>query len=524
MNFNGVAQGLLNYQQQQNTDAQNAQVMQMRALQMQQQKQTLEQQQKQVQDADSIAALPLPPGWGGQAANAPPPVPVAPNTQQSAPMPPQNFAPTPPMPGQPSVPAQPMPQRPPMPPQPQAMAPMQPQQPARPPNPAQTPPPPYQSMANMVAAKQPQSGGAPMGPPPIGAPQAPAQQQQAPQGQAQGMPAPPMGNPVIDLIQFAQQQHLSPTQTAAYLEKTMPIAKEIAAEQERQWKMLQEANASARQAVKDKAEEASRIAQGKNIDSEIHHREWEEKHPKGGDSGDTGGSVGQGRASAFKAGMSLGQGKNQRAMAIAEIQKEHPEWTFDEIGQKGEQAQELAKERSTQRQLQGKVAGFEKTALGNLEAIEKEIQEQGRNGKGDMPYLNSLLNKFKQATGQAYGEGVRLFGQEEAAELAKLASSATAAGAGGTLTDREEWKTFFDQTMSNGQFKKSIDSARQAVNIRVNSSKGAIADTTQELNDLWDIPSGGSAAATNAPKVGTIEGGYKFKGGNPADKSNWVKQ
>jgi hypothetical protein len=40
--------------------------------------------------------------------------------------------------------------------------------------------------------------------------------------------------------------------------------------------------------------------------------------------------------------------------------------------------------------------------------------------------------------------------------------------------------------------------------------------------------SGGATPATAAPqtgpKVGTVEGGYKFKGGNPADPKNWEKQ
>ena len=33
-----------------------------------------------------------------------------------------------------------------------------------------------------------------------------------------------------------------------------------------------------------------------------------------------------------------------------------------------------------------------------------------------------------------------------------------------------------------------------------------------------------SGAARMAPAVGYVQGGYRFKGGNPADKANWEKQ
>jgi hypothetical protein len=32
-----------------------------------------------------------------------------------------------------------------------------------------------------------------------------------------------------------------------------------------------------------------------------------------------------------------------------------------------------------------------------------------------------------------------------------------------------------------------------------------------------------TAAPTGAPAVGTVMQGYRFKGGNPADKNNWEK-
>ena len=37
-------------------------------------------------------------------------------------------------------------------------------------------------------------------------------------------------------------------------------------------------------------------------------------------------------------------------------------------------------------------------------------------------------------------------------------------------------------------------------------------------------PRTGRGGASNTPKVGTVQQGYRFKGGNPADRNNWVKQ
>lgn len=33
-----------------------------------------------------------------------------------------------------------------------------------------------------------------------------------------------------------------------------------------------------------------------------------------------------------------------------------------------------------------------------------------------------------------------------------------------------------------------------------------------------------SANGVSGPPIGTVKSGYKFKGGNPNDKNNWVKQ
>lgn len=235
-----------------------------------------------------------------------------------------------------------------------------------------------------------------------------------------------------------------------------------------------------------------------DVDSKVKTREEtvdinKRKVSQGGTSG-TGG-----RASVAMSGDSLGQGKNQRGLAAEEIQKlYHPDLSLPEIGQKMAQAEGLRKSVNTQRVMQGKITGFENTALRNLKQLRDELDKQRQSGKTDFPTVNSLLGKWKQQTGQVYNEGIGLFGQELSGELAKLASSATATGAGGTLTDREEWKQFFGPNGSFDQMTKYLDSAETAVKIRVNSSQDAIDGTESEIKSLWGSGGGGGKGATGA--------------------------
>ena len=185
----------------------------------------------------------------------------------------------------------------------------------------------------------------------------------------------------------------------------------------------------------------------------------------------------------------------QTAKAVADVKQKYPQLSESEIVEKANLARELNKERQSQLLQQGKVVGFEKTALGNLDQIMKQIDEQRKSGKTDIPALNSLLTKYNTMTGTAYKEGTELFGKEASSELAKLASSASGAGAGGTLQDREEWNSFFKENGSYAQMKKAVDSAKTAVNIRIKSTKDSIDDTSQQIKYLW--PDGKSGISKN---------------------------
>jgi hypothetical protein len=45
-----------------------------------------------------------------------------------------------------------------------------------------------------------------------------------------------------------------------------------------------------------------------------------------------------------------------------------------------------------------------------------------------------------------------------------------------------------------------------------------------ERHDLKKLRQGNKAPDSDRPKVGTVVDGYRYKGGDPANKANWVKQ
>jgi hypothetical protein len=59
--------------------------------------------------------------------------------------------------------------------------------------------------------------------------------------------------------------------------------------------------------------------------------------------------------------------------------------------------------------------------------------------------------------------------------------------------------------------------------VKILQKMGRTDIASQEAAALAPTASDTGAGAKAPPAVGTIKGGYRFKGGNPADKANWVK-
>lgn len=182
-------------------------------------------------------------------------------------------------------------------------------------------------------------------------------------------------------------------------------------------------------------------------------------------------------------------GKKNLGAAIAESQANHPWLTIEEVGKRSQQAKALSSSIADQTKKLGQLSSFEQTAMANLDNLAEALKKQRDKNQVDIPAVNSFLNTIKKLVGQTSKEELDLYGQEVAAELTKLASSANASGAGGTLQDRQEWKTFFAPNSSFDQMMMSIGAARQSAKNRVNSSEGQIVNFEKRIDDLWRDPS-----------------------------------
>lgn len=110
------------------------------------------------------------------------------------------------------------------------------------------------------------------------------------------------------------------------------------------------------------------------------------------------------------------------------------------------------------------------------------------------------------------------------------------------LADQIQGQTFlhaYNQLRGGGQITEAEGQKAEAAMARLNRAQ-SYEDYVSALNDLETVinnavtsakqsagqqpqqPAGGPAAS-GGPKPGTVDGGYRFKGGNPADQNNWER-
>ena len=93
-----------------------------------------------------------------------------------------------------------------------------------------------------------------------------------------------------------------------------------------------------------------------------------------------------------------------------------------------------------------------------------------------------------------------------------------------TVSDKNHAREIIDKAMSSGQFNEVF----RVMNQEMDASLASPTKARKALGYIKDeakVPAGRTAAPVqNAPSVGTIQDGYRFKGGNPADPKSWEKQ
>ena len=80
------------------------------------------------------------------------------------------------------------------------------------------------------------------------------------------------------------------------------------------------------------------------------------------------------------------------------------------------------------------------------------------------------------------------------------------------------------QLDSNAELKLWLSAATDPT-LDLQANKSALANLERMLTNKNAAAAAAPKPTTtlNAPAVGTVKDGYKFKGGNPADKNNWEK-
>ena len=172
------------------------------------------------------------------------------------------------------------------------------------------------------------------------------------------------------------------------------------------------------------------------------------------------------------------------------------------------------------------------TAIGHLDTLAEKAKALDN---FNLPAWNWVENKRISAMGDK-----RVTGFLNAATAVESELAAVFKGMGATDQEIKQWRANLSENQSPAQLKESIGTAIELLSSRLGALQSQYETGLGKPKDFKFLSPKSEAilkklgvdtsiidtvpqARSNVPSVGTTSKGYRFKGGNPADKNNWEK-
>jgi hypothetical protein len=133
----------------------------------------------------------------------------------------------------------------------------------------------------------------------------------------------------------------------------------------------------------------------------------------------------------------------------------------------------------------------------------------------EFPTLNAVQNAVSKGTGD---QNIVKLNTSINALVNSYARAISPTGAP-TVSDKNHAREVINSAYSQGQLGAILDVMQQEMGI----AKSAATESSANLKAAREATKGRGAVSTEAPKAGSVQNGYRFKGGNPADQSSWEK-